>query len=262
VASRALPLRGGRFEVDLLEDGAGPALLYLHGTFGRREDALIARLARSRRVLAPAHPGYGGTTGAEHLSDLHDLIYYYLDLLDHLALRDLALVGHGLGGMFAAELAAVQPERFARLVLLAPLGLWDPDHPVLDFFAAEPERLAAALYHDPTSPAARATAAVPAEDSRYVTYVLERAKAMATAASYLWPIPNRGLSRRLHRVAAPTLLLWGESDGLCPPAYGRAFQAAIPGSELVVLPDAGHMLPVEQPEQVAALIERFVATRD
>jgi pimeloyl-ACP methyl ester carboxylesterase len=261
VASRTVALRGGRFEVDLLEAGDGAPLLYLHGTFGRREDDLIARLARTRRVLAPAHPGYGRTTGAEHLSDLHDLIYYYLDLLDHLALRDLALVGHGLGGMFAAELAAVQPERFARLVLLAPLGLWDGARPVLDFFSAEPERLAAALYHDPTSPAARATAAVPADDSRYVEYMLDRARAMATAASYLWPIPNRGLSKRLHRVATPTLLLWGESDGLCPPTYGRDFQAAIPGSELVVLPGAGHMLTIEQPEPVAAQIERFLAAR-
>jgi pimeloyl-ACP methyl ester carboxylesterase len=258
VASRTVAVRDG-FEVDLLDEGAGPPLLYLHGTFGRREEELIGRLARSHRVLAPCHPGYGGTTGAERLSDLHDLIYYYLDLLDELALRDLALVGHGLGGMFAAELAAVQPERLTGLVLIGPLGLWNPAHPVLDFFAAEPERLAAALYHDPSSPAARATATVPPDDNGYVAYTLDRASAMAAAARYLWPIPNRGLAKRLHRVRTPTLLLWGESDGLCPVEYGREFQAAIAGAELAVLPAAGHMVTVEQPAELARLIERFLA---
>src|SRR5205823_3241514 len=152
------------------------------------------------------------------------------DLLDALQLRDLALVGHGLGGMFAAELAAVQPERFGRLVLIAPFGIWNPQRPIMDIFAAEPERLAAALYHDPTSEAARATAAVPPDDAGYVEYTLERARAMATAASYLWPIPNRGLSKRLHRVRVPTLLVWGASDGVCPVEYGREFQAAIAGA--------------------------------
>jgi pimeloyl-ACP methyl ester carboxylesterase len=259
VASRTIALRGGRFEVDLLEEGAGPPLLYLHGTFGRREEELIALLARSHRVLAPSHPGYGGTTGAEQLADLHDLIYYYLDLLDDLALRDLALVGHGLGGMFAAELAAVQPERLSRLVLIAPLGLWNPARPVLDFFSADPEQLAAALYHDPSSPAARATAAVPADDAGYVEYTLERSKAMATAAQYLWPIPNRGLSKRLHRLRLPTLIVWGASDGLCPPEYGQQFQAAIPGAQLAIVPEAGHMLTLERPAELARLIERFVA---
>jgi pimeloyl-ACP methyl ester carboxylesterase len=260
VDRRSLTLAVGPFEVDLLEGGAGLPLLYLHGTFGRREEALLARLAAGgRRVLAPCHPGYGGTTGDERLDDLHDLVYYYLDLLDQLDLRDLALVGHGLGGMFAAELAAVQPQRFARLILLAPLGLWDPDRPVLDFFAAEPSELAAALYHDPTSPAARAATEPPAPESDgFVDYMLDRAKAMATAAKYLWPIPNRGLSRRLHRVTMPTLLLWGESDRLCPPSYGDAFQAALPTAELVTVPAAGHMLPQEQPAAVANLITRFV----
>jgi pimeloyl-ACP methyl ester carboxylesterase len=131
---------------------------------------------------------------------------------------------------------------------------------VLDFFAAEPAQLAAALYHDPESPAARAAARVPSDDDGYVEYMLDRAKAMATAAKYLWPIPNRGLARRLHRVTMPALLLWGESDGLCPPGYGRAFEAALPAAELVTVPGAGHMLPVEQPGRVAELIDRFLGS--
>ena len=89
-------------------------------------------------------------------------------------------------------------------------------------------------------------------------YTASKAKAMATAAQYLWPIPNRGLSKRLHRVRPPTLIVWGASDGLCPPEYGPEFQAAIPGAQLAIVPEAGHMLTLERPAELARLIEQFV----
>lgn len=250
---------GGRFVADVREEGEGAPLLYLHGEWGRSADLpFLAALGEHRRVIAPCHPGYGASTGTEHLLDLHDLIYYYLDFLDALDLRDLQLVGHGLGGMLAAELAAVQPERFTRLVLLAPLGLWNPVDPVLDFFAAAPTALAAALYHGPEASAARAAIAVPEDDSAYVAFMLERAKSLATAAKYLWPIPNRGLNRRLHRVRVPTLVVWGASDGICSPSYADAFHAAIPHSEVLILPDSGHQLQVERPTELGQIVNRFI----
>src|SRR5262249_48682025 len=148
------------------------------------------------RTISPSHPGFGASTGAEQLHDLTDLLVYYLDFLDAADLRDVPLVAHGLGGMFAAELAALQPERFTRLVLVAPFGLWNDAHPTADFFATTPADLAGLLYTDPSSPAARKVAETPAPDSEgYVELMLERAKSMATAAKYLWPIPNRGLAR-------------------------------------------------------------------
>jgi pimeloyl-ACP methyl ester carboxylesterase len=258
VDRRIVAVQRDRFAADVLEAGSGPPLLYLHGELGRSWDDFLDRLAVDRRTIAPCHPGYGDSTGTDHLIDLHDLIYYYLDFLDAAALQQIPLIGHGLGGMIAAELAAVQPERFSRLVLLAPLGLWNPGYPVLDIFAAEPADLARALYHDPDSPVARAAAEVPKEGDPYVQFMLERAKALATAAKYLWPIPNRGLTKRLHRVKAPTLLIWGASDGVCPPRYGEDFRAAIEGSELVVLENAGHLLQVERPGELAGLVENFL----
>lgn len=261
MSGAGMPVRAGAFQVEVVELGAGEPLLYLHGAWGQSADRpFLAALARQRRVVAPSHPGFGATTGTEQLLDLPDLIYYYLDFLDAADLRGLPLVGHGLGGMFAAELAAVQPERFTRLVLLAPLGLWNPAHPVLDFFAATPEELARALYHDQASPAARATAAPPTPDNGDVRAALDRARSLATAAKYLWPIPNRGLARRLHRVRMPTLLVWGESDGLCPPAYGAEFQAALPDALLVTIPGVGHMAQVERPEATAEAVLRFVSS--
>jgi pimeloyl-ACP methyl ester carboxylesterase len=264
VQETRVPIDDGRFVADVLQSGDGGPLLYLHGEDGRAWDDFLAALARRHRVLAPCHPGYGESTGTDHLRDLPDLIYYYLDFLDALDLRDLPLVGHGLGGMIAAELAAVQPERFRRVVLIAPFGLWDPANPTLDFFAASRPDLAAAQFHDPSSPAAQAAATVPEEGEPYVRFMLERAKSLATAAKYLWPIPNRGLTRRLHRIKAPTLLVWGESDGIVPPRYGRDFLNRIKGSRLAVIKEAGHLPQIEQPEQLAELVLEFLgeSTRD
>lgn len=255
---RMVAVQGGRFETEVLEGGSGSPLLYLHGFGGPRWDPFLDALASRYRVIAPAHPGFAGSTGNDRLLDLTDLVYYYLDFLDAAGLRGLPLIGHDLGGMFAAELAAVQPDRFAKLVLIAPLGLWNPDYPVLDFFVAKPRELAAALYHDVESPAAVAALNVPTEGDEMIDYQLERTKSLSTAAKYLWPIPNRGLSKRIHRVTAPTLLVWGESDGVVPPRYGQDFQAAIPGSRLAVVKGAAHLPQIEQPAELAELVTKFL----
>ena len=258
--TRTVSVRNGTFQVEVIEDGEGSPLLFLHGVDGVREgDPFVARLARSHRVIAPLVPGFGASTGTENLRDIHDLIYYQLDLLDTLGLRDLPVVGHSLGGMFAAEIAAVQPQRVGALVLIDAFGLWDARYPVADFFAMSPKALAAATYYDTDSPIARAAAEAPEDNEAYVAFALERAKSLATAAKYLWPLPNRGLSGRAHRISAPTLVLWGEADKIAPPAYAQEFQALIPQAEVAIIERAGHLPQVEQLDATADRIERFLA---
>ncbi|MCH7734587.1 MAG: alpha/beta hydrolase [Chloroflexi bacterium] len=265
----SLPVRNGQFNVDILQSGDGLPLLFLHGIGGLQWDPFLERLASSHRVIAPRMPGFGGSTGSETLSDIHDLVYFYLDLLDALDLRDFAIVGHSLGGMIAAELAAVQPERFTKVVLIAPLGLWDPEHPVLDFFSVAPAELSQAMYFDQKSEAAKALASTPQaklpevdpdteEGKAVIDFYVERAKSMSTAAKYLWPIPNKGLSKRLHRLTQQTLLIWGADDGICPPAYGIDFMDTLPNATLHLVPEAAHMVCVEQPDAVAELVAGFV----
>ena len=254
---RKVAVRDGMFTTEVFEDGSGPPLLFLHGVNNVQPgDPFLARLAQRYRVIAPRLPGFGESRGGEHLLDIHDLIYYGLDLLDTLGLRGLPVIGHSLGGMIAAELAAVQPERVSRLVLIAPFGLWNPAYPVADFFAMAPAQLAAATYHDPASPAAQAAARPPEDNEAYIAFMLDRAKSLATSAKYLWPIPNRGLSKRLHRIAAPTLLVWGESDGIVPPRYADDFQAAITNATVKIIREAGHLPQVEQPDQDADTVLR------
>jgi pimeloyl-ACP methyl ester carboxylesterase len=248
----------GAFSTEVWDAGSGAPLLYLHGEGGLAWTPMHERLAEQYQVIAPVHPGYGESSGSEQLQDLPDLIYYYLDFLDQLGLRDLPLVGHGLGGMIAAELAAVQPDRFSKLVLIAPLGLWLPDDPVTDYFVMPPAELAAALYHDQTSSAARAAAEAPTEGDALIEYHLARAKSMATAAKYLWPIPNRGLAKRLHRVAADTLIVWGEGDRIASVRYAEAFRSRIKGSRVEIMKEAGHLPQEEQPAAVATAISTFL----
>jgi pimeloyl-ACP methyl ester carboxylesterase len=260
---RRVDLPAGEGQVQLFEAGPpdGRPLLYLHGTWDQPWQSILARLARDHRVSAPRLPGFGASTGAERLLDLHDLLYYELDLLDALDLRDVVLIGHSLGGMVAAELAALQPDRFGRLVLLAPLGLWSEQHPVPDFFTIKPSELAGMLYHDPGSAVAAEAGAVPEQGTdEFIDYQLDRAKSLSATARFVWPIPNRGLKRRLHRITMPTLLVWGTEDRLCPVAYAEQFRAALPRAEVQLIDRAAHLAHVEQVDATELAIRRFLET--
>lgn len=266
MATRTVPLRGGMFEVDLSETGQGPPLLYLHGIWDGPDNPLVAALQRRFTVVEPRLPGFGGTTGEEHLLDIHDGLYFFLDLVDQLGYEGVPLIGHCLGGMFAAELAAAQPARWPHVVLIAPFGLWLTDHPSLDFFAADPDELAQALYGGSEADGIAGTSVLrPGSsepegltDEQRVDRRLERARSLAAAARFLWPIPDRGLARRAHRLPASTLLVWGSNDGLVPPEQGALLQRLAPGSRLEVVDGAGHLPHYQQPDRVEALVARAV----
>ena len=269
---RSVSVVNGKFQADILEGGSGDPLLFLHGFGGLKWTPFLERLSGTHTVIAPHTPGFGQSTGTEKLDDIHDLIFFYLDLLDELGLDRLPLVGHSLGGMFAAELAATQPERFTHTVLASPFGLWDDADPVSDLFVISLEELAAAMYTDTTLPEAVAIATAPqahmtevdptSKDGQItIRYLVERAKSMSTAAKYLWPIPNRGLSKRLHRVSQPSLVIWGENDGIIPATYAKKFAAALTNATAHILPNAAHMVLEEQPDRAAELIDDLLYER-
>jgi pimeloyl-ACP methyl ester carboxylesterase len=242
VKETTLSVRHGMFETKLRTDGRGEPLLFLHGAGGLRGwDPFLAEIARQFTVYAPAHPGFETSTGIDHLDDMLDLVVYYNDFLDALGLESAHVVGHSMGGMIAAELAALSPHRVRRLVLANAAGLWLDEHPVADFFAMTPDQLAVALWHDPQSDVAKAMMAVPQDEKAQLEALLIRSQHLATAGKFLWPIPDKGLKKRLHRIKAPTLLLWGQSDGLVPPIYAQEFQRHIVGARVTIMPRCGHM---------------------
>ena len=81
---------------------------------------------------------------------------------------------------------------------------------------------------------------------------------LAAAGKFLWPLPDKGLARRAYRIKAPTLILWGEQDQINPPSYADDFQRLIADSRIETLPNAGHLLMLEQLDAFANAITSFL----
>jgi pimeloyl-ACP methyl ester carboxylesterase len=248
----------GAFDVRVWQGGGSERpLLYLHG-FEQHPGAapFLGKLAERHAVRAPEHPGYGDSTGFEHIEDIFDVTLHYRRLIERWGAGPVDVVGHSLGGMFAAELAALAPQLVRRLVLVSPYGLWLDETPMPDPFVMHPAALAKAKWHAPDKAGAEPTAFEPSEGETIATF---RAHNLATAGKFLWPIPDRGLKRRLQYVAAPTLVVRGASDGLFPAPYLEAWTGAIAGSSAVTIEDAGHLPMVEAQDAFADTIEAFLA---
>jgi pimeloyl-ACP methyl ester carboxylesterase len=245
--------------VRYLEGGSGPDLVFLHGAGGvTAEDPFLNALAKSHHVYAPLIPGYGDSEEAPEIRDMLDFTLHSWDVVAALGLKDPVLVGHSMGGMIAAEMAAVQPNDVSRLALIAPAGLWDDDHPIPDLFSTLPYEMPALLFHDEAAGAAIMTAGRNVEDPNFLqTYLVANARQLGMAGRILFPIPERGLASRLYRIKAKTVLIWGDSDKLIPPVYAHAFKKGIKGAELVSIPEAGHMVTVEKTEAVVEAVNRL-----
>jgi len=251
-------IRDGAVSFRVRSAGRGPHVVYLHSFHeGSGWSPFLDRLAARYTVHAPLHPGVAGSAGLETLEDVFDLTLAYEELLDALGVGTVSLVGHFFGGMVAAELAAVFPERVGRLVLVSPLGLWRDDAPSEDLLILPREDLPAVLFRDPASEAARRWAAGPASEEENLAAQIESIQRRAAMAKFVWPIPDKGIKKRLHRIAAPTLVLWGDADRANPVVYAEAWQQRIKGAALSLLP-GGHMVLHETPDVAAAAVAEFV----
>jgi pimeloyl-ACP methyl ester carboxylesterase len=243
--------------VKYLEGGSGDPLVFLHGAGGMTaEDPLLKELASRYHVFAPYLPGYGETEECATMRDMLDFALHGWDVVEALGIANPILVGHSMGGMIAAEMAALAPNDVSRLALICPAGLWLEDHPIVDLFTLLPFELPKYLFHDPEAGAKAMTAGLNMDDPKFLQdYLVRNARQLGTAGKILFPIPERGLAERLYRVKAKTVIVWGESDKLIPPVYGPAFEAKIAGAKLVNVPEAGHMIIAEKPAEVARAVE-------
>ncbi|MBX3506095.1 MAG: alpha/beta hydrolase [Parvibaculum sp.] len=245
--------------VRYFEGGKGEPLVYLHGAGGiTQDDPFLAKLAERYHVFAPLLPGYGDSTECGELREMLDITLHTWDVVEALGLKDPILVGHSMGGMIAAEMAAVAPNDVSRLGLICPAGLWLDDHPIPDIFAMLPYELPAVLFHDVEAGTALMTAGVRIDDPEWLKgFLVQNARQLGMAGKILFPIPDRGLSQRLYRVKAKTVLVWGDGDKLIAPAYAHAWKKAINGAELVSIPEAGHLMTLEKPDHVAKAIAKL-----
>jgi pimeloyl-ACP methyl ester carboxylesterase len=261
VNARMLDTRRGT-RVRLLEAGPedGRPVVFLHGVAGLLEEhAFLERLAERHRVVAPELPGYGESTGEELLEDMLDFALHGWDVVDGLGLGRPALIGHSMGGMIAAEMACLNPGGLDRLVLVDALGLWLDEHPVPDLFSFLPFEFGDVLFHDPERGAGLLTGGMDfSDDVALREFFVGNARRLGTAGKMLFPVPNRRVSKRLYRAAQDTLVVWGESDRLVPPAHADRWAELLPCATVVRIPEAGHMVPYEQPEALAREVGAFL----
>jgi pimeloyl-ACP methyl ester carboxylesterase len=258
---RRLKLWQDRIETEVEVSGKGPPLVWLHGPWGLNQDRpFVARLAESHTVHAPRFPGTtrGDHDGVHALVGWHDLVVYHAELLDRLGLAAPAIAGHSFGGLLAAEIAAAAPKSSSRLVLIDPVGLWRDDLPVKNWMVIAEKARRATLFADPDGDAATRFFAVPSDAEERIDTLSQIVWAQACTGKFVWPIADRGFSRRAHRVAVPTLIVWGKQDGIIAADYAQEFARRIAGSRPELIERAGHLPHLEQPDAVIKAVGPFL----
>jgi pimeloyl-ACP methyl ester carboxylesterase len=260
VREETVTVWNGRLDIRVKTAGSGPPLLYLHGATGLVWDPFLAHLAGQYSVYAPEFPGTSaGDPDAVHVvDDLSDMVLVHEEVIRRLGLERPVIVGHDFGGMLAAELAAHFPDLPGKLVLLAPLGLWREDMPVASLMTASQEKVPGLLFHDSTGEIAQAALAFPEDPEAAVAAAAGMVWSLGSTGKFVWPIPDRGLRARLHRVAADTLIVWGREDGLVPVGYADEFAGHLDRSTVAIVEDSGHLPQIEQFKQTVAKVEEFL----
>jgi pimeloyl-ACP methyl ester carboxylesterase len=236
--------------------GRGEPLLYLHHVLGLVGfEPALARLAESFDVIAPYAPGWGPAKDDLPRIDPGplDLALHHRDVLEALDVARAHVVGVSIGAWMAAELAAIMPERVRKLVLVNPLGLWLEEAQGEDPFAQHPGQPSEILFSNPEM-----RQRILFEGRDRLDAHVEELLSLRAAAKFLWPIPDTGVSRRLPRIKAPTLVVTSDRDAIVPAAHGPAWQRLIPGAQLATLPGTGHLAELEQPDRFATLVREFL----
>jgi pimeloyl-ACP methyl ester carboxylesterase len=242
--------------VEALIAGAGPPLLFLHGGDHVAQNLpFLDRLSQHFRVVMPRPPGFGMTERPAWFRNVGDIAYLCLDLLDRLDLRDATLAGSSFGGWVALETAVRSTSHISRLVLIDSLGTK---------FGGREERDIADVYALPADEVLRRTFSDPARFAPDYT-ALDDAELQAIArdreatALYGWKpyMHNPALAHWLHRITVPSLVLWGDKDGIVAPSYGEKLAALLPSARFEPIAGAAHYPQIEQPEAVADHIARF-----
>ena len=234
-------------ELTVTDVGVGQPFLLLHGGAGPQSVQPFGEqfaAVSGVRVLVPMHPGFDGTPRPDALTGIPRLAALYRRLLEDLGLEDVTVIGNSIGGWIAAEIALLQSPRVSGIVLIDAVGLDVPGHPVADFFAMTMDEVFTRTYHDPVPFRFDPTTLPP--EAQAVAAGNRAALAAYAGASMSDPT----LAGRLANLELPALVLWGDSDRIADPDYGRAYASAIPGAKFQLLTDTGHAPQQETPDQV------------
>jgi pimeloyl-ACP methyl ester carboxylesterase len=245
---------GGDLTVSAVDAGRGRSALVLHGGGGPETVAPItAHLAETMRVLAPVHPGWNGTDRPQWLSSISDLAAVYLDLLAGEDLRDVLVVGNSIGGWLACEMAVRDTgSAVGALVLIDSVGIEVAGQPVRDVFSLSPREIVDCTFHDGER-FYRDPSQMDPEQAATMQANMATLRMLA-GDPYMH---DPGLRERLAEVTLPALAIWGDSDGIATPDYGRTLARSLGECRFELVADAGHLPQLEQPDAVFALIDSF-----
>jgi pimeloyl-ACP methyl ester carboxylesterase len=250
-------LTASGIELEVVRRGSGRPILVLHGFQTVDPEArFVGLLARHGEVIAPSGPGFGHSPRPKDFDTVYDLVHLYLEVLANLPGEKATLVGFSFGGWLAAELAVACSHRIDKLVLVDPVGIKISDREtpdILDVFNRSPDEVRRASWHDPERFAPDFNAM---SDQALTVYARNR----EALCLYAWHpyMYNPQLPRWLGRIKVPTLLIWGESDRVVTPDYGRAYSRLIPGSRFELIEAAGHHPEIEQPGMLVERVSRFL----
>jgi pimeloyl-ACP methyl ester carboxylesterase len=254
---RAKSVKSFDMDLEITRFGKGaPLVLFYDEEALTLESAALNQLAASHEVIAISPPGFGASERPNWVDSIDDCSYICLDVLDSLGVKDAPVLGFGIGGWLAAEMAIKTTQHMSRLILVDPFGIkvGGPfDRDIQDIWFLSPEKVLELKYAD-------------IEKGRIDYTVMEEDKLTIVArnkesyARFCWQpyMHNPKLKGRLHRINVPTLVVWGDKDGLITPDYGKAFAAEIPGARFEVIKNAGHFPHLEQPEAFVKLVDGFI----
>ena len=260
MTDRTLSVWQGKVRMRVFSKGTGPVLVFFHGPWGLTWDPFLDELSRHFTVHAPEHPGTtpDAPDDVGHLDGLWDLVLCYDELLESLGVGNAVLVGHSFGGMVACEVAAAYPARAGRLVLIDPIGFWRDGDRIVNWMLLDPSQIRRQLFRDPDGDAARGLFGDANDPEAAVMARVRLTWAMGATGKFIWPLPDKGLKKRIHRVKAPTLLLWGKEDRLVPPVYADEFARRLADARVQTVDGAGHAPHLEQPDTVARMVRDFL----
>jgi pimeloyl-ACP methyl ester carboxylesterase len=245
----------GGCRIQLTRAGAGEPLLYLHGASGAAWLPFLQTLTARYDVIAPEHPGFGESDTPDWLDTIHDLAYFYLDVIEQLELDNVHLIGNSLGGWLAAEIAVRNTSRLASVTLCNAAGLHVAGVPQSDsFMMSEDQRLREFFYDPKKAEEMVARVMHPDREDKML-------KNRATVARMSWQprAHDPHLPKWLHRIDVPTLILWGEHDKSFPKEHAQAYHQAIAGSKLKFIAKCGHVPQIEKPDEFIAALEDFIS---
>jgi pimeloyl-ACP methyl ester carboxylesterase len=244
-------------ELEVLRRGSGRPVLALHGFDTIDAEArFLDLLGRHAEIVAPSSPGFGNSPRPKDFDTVYDLVHLYLAALEALPGDKISLLGFSFGGWLAAEAAVACTHRIDRLILVDPLGIKVSDREtpdILDIFNRSPDEVRQSSWHDPDRCAPDYKAM---SDDALVVHARNR-EALCVYAWYPY-MYNPQLPRWLGRIDVPTLVLWGGSDRIVTPDYGRAYAGMIPNAQFELIAQAGHHPEIEQPEAFVARVARFL----